>query len=162
MGRRAKGIEVLEKAKKLMRKAKSAKEIRICQAVIFPLEGLTLKQTAEKLGRSVRWVSRNRSEFIASKGFPVKASPGGRHNYNMSKEDEVKFLNQLQEQAQKGMLVTATQIHIELEKYLGRHVPRSSVYNLLHRNNWRKVVPNKRHVKTDKAKQYEWKKNSPK
>ena len=128
MGRRAKGIEVLEKAKKLMRKAKSAKEIRICQAVIFPLEGLTLKQTAEKLGRSVRWVSRNRSEFIASKGFPVKA----------------------------------TQIHIELEKYLGRHVPRSSVYNLLHRNNWRKVVPNKRHVKTDKAKQYEWKKNSPK
>ena len=146
MGRRAKGIEVLEKAKKLMRKAKSAKEIRICQAVIFPLEGLTLKQTAEKLGCNVRWVSRNRSEFIASKGFPVKAS----------------FLNQLQEQAQKGMLVTATQIHIELEKYLGRHVPRSSVYNLLHRNNWRKVVPNKRHVKTDKAKQYEWKKNSPK
>jgi hypothetical protein len=33
-----------------------------------------------------------------------------------------------------------------------------SVYNLLHRHDWRKLVPNKRHVKADPVAQEAWKK----
>lgn len=159
MGRHSRGIEVLGLAKELLESAKTANEIRICQAVIFPLEGFTLKQTAEKLGRSVRWVSRNRSAFISAKGLPIKASRGGRNHANMTKEEEKKFLASFTDEAKTGRVVTVTKIHIELEKCLGRHVPRSSVYNLLHRNNWRKISPNKRHNKTDVQVQEAWKKN---
>lgn len=159
MGRRSRGSEVLGLAKKLLESAKTADEIRICQSVIFPLEGFTLKQTAEKLGRSVRWVSRIRSAFISAKGFPIRPGSGGRHHENMTKEEEKNFLEHFTKEARTGVLVAATKIHVELEEYLGRHVPRSSVYNLLHRNGWRKISPNKRHEKTDVQVQETWKKN---
>lgn len=159
MGRRSKGIEVLDIAKNLLENAKTADEIRICQAVIFPLEGLTIEQTAAKLGRSTRWVSRNRGAFISAKGFPFRPGSGGRHNANMTEEEEKNFLNPFIEDAKAGQIVTAGQIHAELEKHLGRHVPQSSVYNLLRRNGWRKVSPNRRHEKGDVQAQRNWKKN---
>ena len=159
MGRRSKGIEVLDHARELLEKAKTANEIRICQAVIFPLEGLTLKQTAEKLGRSVKWVSHNRSAFIRTNGFPVRPGRGGRHHANMTKEEEREFLDSFTEEAKNGKLTAVTEIHIALEQHLGRHVPRSSIYNLLHRNNWRKISPDKHHNKADEKVQADWKKN---
>lgn len=159
MGRRSKGIEVLDIAKNLLENAKTANEIRICQAVIFPLEGLTIEQTATKLGRSTRWVSRNRGAFISAKGFPFRPGSGGRHNANMTEEEEKSFLNPFIESAKAGQIVTKAQIHVELEKHLGRHIPQSSVCNLLRRNGWRKVLPNKRHNKADVQAQKNWKKN---
>ena len=43
---------------------------------------------------------------------------------------------------------------------MGRKTALSSVYYLLHRNGWRKLAPDKRHVKTDVVAQEDWKKNS--
>jgi hypothetical protein len=40
---------------------------------------------------------------------------------------------------------------------LGRKVALSSVYNLLHRNNWRKLSPDKKHPQSEPAEE-EWKK----
>ncbi len=49
-----------------------------------------------------------------------------------------------------------------LDKRLGRDVALASAYNLLHRHNYRKLVPDKRHPQSDPVAQQEWKKNSPK
>ena len=48
-----------------------------------------------------------------------------------------------------------------LEARLGRAVALSSVYRLLQRHDWRKLVPDKRDPQGDGAAQEEWKKNSP-
>ena len=45
-----------------------------------------------------------------------------------------------------------------LDAHLGRAVALSSVYNVLHRHNWRKLAPDKRHVKADREAQAGWKK----
>ena len=50
------------------------------------------------------------------------------------------------------------QIKAALDKCLGRTVALSSAYNLLHRYNWRKLVPGKRHPKSDSMTQEERKK----
>ena len=47
-----------------------------------------------------------------------------------------------------------------LDAHLGRTVPLSTVYNLLHRHNWRKLAPDKRHVRADAGTQVDWEKNS--
>ena len=52
------------------------------------------------------------------------------------------------------------QIKAALDERLGRPVGLSSVYNLLHRHNWRKLVPDKRHPQSEPLAQEEWKKNS--
>ena len=162
MAPKAKGLSVLEIAKDLMAKAITANELRICQAVIFPLEyGMTTKQTASCIGRSVGWTTRNRNIFINAGGFVEKTRPGGRKRANMTIEEEIDFLGPFLEKARVGGILVAGDIHRALEGRLGRKVALASAYNLLHRHNWRKLAPDKRHVNTDLEAQANWKKNSP-
>ncbi len=56
----------------------------------------------------------------------------------------------------------AAQRENALGQRLGRKVALASAYNLLHRHNWRKLAPDKRHPQSDAAAQDEWKKNFPK
>ena len=59
MARPARGREVLEKAQKLLAKAIKADDLRILQAVVFPLaNGMSTHETAQAIGRSPRWVTR--------------------------------------------------------------------------------------------------------
>ena len=163
MSRPALGIEVLEKAKELLATAKTANEIRICQAVIFPLEGMSIETTAATIGRSTSWVAHKRADFIAYKGFPPPppaSRKGMRIHANMTLEEETKFLEPFIEKAKVGRIIVVSEIHHALEIQLGRHVGLSSVYELLHRHNWRKLVPDKRHAKADVQAQEEFKKKS--
>jgi len=78
----------------------------------------------------------------------------------MSKEEEVAFLAPFLNKAVQDGILVAGEIKRALNVYLGREVPLSSVYNLLHRHNWRKLAPDKRRRKADVEAQAEWKKNS--
>jgi hypothetical protein len=65
------------------------------------------------------------------------------------------------DQAAKGGILVVSQIKPALEKALGRPMALSSAYNVLHRNGWRKLAPDKRHPQSDPTAQEAWKKNSP-
>jgi len=65
-------------------------------------------------------------------------------------------------QASEGGILVVGQIKPVLEEALGRPMSLSAAYTLLHRHNWRKLVPDKRHPQSDPDAQEEWKKNSPK
>jgi transposase len=161
MARPARGKEALEVAKKFLETAQTANELRICQAVIFPLElKMTTAETAACIGRSVTWTTRNRNAFIKQSGFPVKPGPGGRKRENMSPEEEKEFLKPFFDKARTGGILIVGEIHQALEKKLGRKAALASAYNLLHRNGWRKLAPDKRHVDADAEVQANWKKNS--
>ena len=163
MARPSRGQEVLTEAKECLKKAKTAEELRKAQAVVLPLElGLTLQQTAAVIGKSVRMTSQMRSEFIHNgcSRHVGKLSWGGRRRQNMLHEEETAFLAPFLEEAKRGGILIVGQIKQELEKHLGRSVALASVYNLLHRNGWRKLAPDKRNPKSDVEAQEEWKKNS--
>jgi transposase len=161
MARPAKGQEALAIAKKILEKAQTANELRICQAVVFPLElKMTTAETAACIGRSVTWTTRNRNAFIKNCGFPIKSRPGGRKRENMSRAEEKEFLEPFFDKARVGGILIAGEIHRALEERLGRKVALASAYNLLHRNGWRKLAPDKRHVEANTEAQENWKKNS--
>jgi len=80
----------------------------------------------------------------------------------MSLEEEREFLAPFLEQAATGGVLVVGQIKVALDKRLGRKVALASAYNLLHRHDWRKLAPDKRHPQSDPQAQEEWKKNSPK
>ncbi|MDR3332012.1 MAG: winged helix-turn-helix domain-containing protein [Synergistaceae bacterium] len=150
MARTARGLSVLETAKALLSKVTTANELRICQAVIYPIEyGMSTEQTASCIGRSAGWTTKNRNAFIKAGGFVKKERPGGRKRANMSIEEEKAFLEPFLEQARVGGILVVGNIHKALEEHLGRKIALASAYNLLHRHNWRKLAPNKRHVDTD-------------
>lgn len=163
MARTARGQEVLVAAREALKQAHTVAELRQAQAVILPLEfGFSLEQVAMVTGISKGWVCQLRNRFIRLAGAPDldKRKPGGRRHENMSREEEAAFLAPFFEKAAQGGILVVREIKQALDAHLGRTVPLSTVYNLLHRHNWRKLAPDKRHVRADAGIQAEWKKNS--
>jgi transposase len=160
MARPARGKEILDKARQLLTKVKDANEIRILQAVVFPLvNGMSTQETARAIGRSPRWVTSARNEFIHNGGILKKDSKKTRNRAHMTKDEEEAFLSSFIEKARGGGLLVVSEIHKALEQHLGRKVALATAYNLLHRNGWRKSTPEKRHVQADLQAQEDWKKN---
>jgi transposase len=163
MARPAKGREFLAAAKESLAKAKTAEQLRQAQALILPLEyGFSIKQVADVTGISRGWACQLRTRFIRHGGKPAKAENqrGGRRRENMSREEETAFLAPFLDKASKGGILVVSEIKQALDAQLGRKVALASVYNLLHRHNWRKLAPDKRHPQADPEIQEEWKKNS--
>lgn len=163
MARPATGREVLSKAKEALAKARTIEELREAQAVILPLEhGFSMEQVAVALGISKSWACKLRRHFISSGGVRLETKPkrGGRRRENMTKEEETAFLAPFFENAARSGILTVSEIKQALDERLGRTTALASTYNLLHRHNWRKLVPDKRHPKSDVVAQEEWKKNS--
>jgi transposase len=160
MARLPGGHEVLEEAMESLAKAKGADELRTLQAVVFPLSyGMSTEETAQAVGRSERWVSKARGAFIRSGGMPDKPPRTARNRANLTAEEEKEFLAPFFEEAMKGGMLVATEVHEALERHLGRNVCLATAYNLLHRNGWRKLVPDKCHVSADARAQEDFKKN---
>ena len=65
------------------------------------------------------------------------------------------------ERAYAGAILVVGQIKHDLDEALGRPMSLSSAYTLLHRHNWRKLAPDKRHPQSDHEAQEEWKKTPP-
>jgi len=164
MARKARGRDLLEQAKGYLSKAKTAEELREAQAFVMPLEfGLSMEQTARAIGVSTGWACQLRNRFIREGGIPRKDKPlrGGRRRANMNIEEEEAFLAPFFDKAKAGGVLVVSEIKQALDQRLGRNVALASAYNLLHRHDWRKLAPDKRHPKSDPNVQENWKKNSP-
>lgn len=82
---------------------------------------------------------------------------GGRKRELMSKEKEVKILEEIKNDASAGLVVTAKVIWKTVENKLVKAISRSYIYELLKRNKWRKVAPRPRNPKTSKEIQDDFK-----
>lgn len=74
---------------------------------------------------------------------------GGRRWANLSEADERAALAGLRPRARAGRLVTIHDVRAAVEAHVGHSVSDSSLYDLLHRYKWRKIVPRPRHVRAD-------------
>jgi transposase len=162
MARPVGGQEVMELAQSLLAKASKIEELRTLQAVVFPIMyGMSTQETAQAIGRSPRWTTSARNEFIRNAGFAKKSLKKIRNRAYMTEDEEKTFLAPFFESARRGGILVANVIHSALEQHLGHKVARASAYNLLHRHGWRKLAPDKRNVAADVQAQEDWKKNSP-
>ena len=166
MSRPASGDEaVLMNAHQVITSARTVEQLRQAQAVVLPLAyGLSLADTAQVLGLTSGWVCQLRRRFMRGQmaGSPGAPTAGGRRRQNMTVQEERAFLAPFFEQAATGGVLVVGPIKAALDKRLGRKVALASAYNLLHRDGWRKLAPDKRHPQSDPVAQEAWKKNSPK
>lgn len=88
---------------------------------------------------------------------------GKRHNHGnryMTREEENTFLSQFKRQAENGHVIEVSAIHKAYEKAVGHPVTKNAIYYLLHRHNWRKVMPRGKHPKKASEEEIEaYKKN---
>lgn len=83
---------------------------------------------------------------------------GGRRRQYLTLEEEKEFLAPFFAQAQAGEIATAGQIWRAFEKRVGQEVDDSTIYRLLNRHGWRKLMPRPRHPKANPQAQEQFKK----
>lgn len=73
------------------------------------------------------------------------AGKGGRRREYMTREQEKHFLLPFFTRAQTGEIATIADIHQAFEVILAHEVDESTIYRLLDRHGWRKLMPRPRH-----------------
>lgn len=155
--------EVLQKAMEAARKAKTADDLRAAQAVIFPgLFGMKDRDVAELLGRSRGSVIRMRKAFSQQHSGKELADRnwGGRRYGYMSVDQERQFLSRFLDQASLGGAVNAGEIKRAFEALVGHKVAKTTIYRMLDRHGWRKIMPRPHHPKSDAKAQKGFKKTA--
>ncbi len=83
---------------------------------------------------------------------------GGRRHQYLTLEEEAQFLAPFFARAEEGLLTTTAEIWRAFEARVGHHVDDSTIYRLLDRHGWRKLMPRPRHPKADPHVQEQFKK----
>lgn len=135
---------------------------RIQCVLIRATLGSSAAQIAQLLGWSTASVHVMHSRW-AREGdaiFDLRGR-GGRHHQYLSVEQERALLAPFEQRAAAGGMLTVSEIQQAYRERTGRAVAPSTVYRLLDRHGWRKVVPRPRHPKVDPAAQAAFKKTAP-
>ena len=165
MARPASGSEHIEAARKLLKTARTADELRLAQSVLLPLElGLSIEQTARAIGRSSGATCTMRTRFGKVAGGLMAAPRSKRQLRNRANADlqrERQILDEVLAHAANGGVVVIPRIKPAIEAKLGKTLALSSVYRMLARQGWRKLAPDTQHPQGDPQAREDWKKNSP-
>lgn len=149
-------------AERLKRASTHAEYQRIQCVLIRATLGSSASQIAQLLGWSTATVHVIHSRW-AKEGDAIfdLRSRGGRRHQHLSVEQEQELLAPFVARAKAGGMLTVTEIQQAYQQQIGKKVAPSTVYRLLDRHGWRKVVPRPRHPKTDVAAQAAFKKTPP-
>ena len=83
---------------------------------------------------------------------------GGRRHQYLTWEEEEQFLAPFFARAEAGEIATVRQIWQAFEAKVGHQVDDSTIYRLLDRHGWRKLMPRSRHPQADPQVQEQFKK----
>ena len=145
-------IEIIEKA---LKRTSGVPEMRRLQCVLMGAQGSFSHDIAPIVSLSD---TRVRQVWALYKSEGLEALLGenrGRYRsraYLTHKEEE-DLLKPFFEKAIDGELLTIRDIYVAYEEKIKKKVYPSVVYDMLHRHNWRKVVPRPAHPKQDKESQ---------
>ena len=143
-----------------LKKAEGKPEFQRIQCILLRV---TLQTSAKDIAQVVRWTTgtvRVMQSHFAKRGdaFFDIAQRGGRRRQNLTLEEEAVFLQPFFERAKTGGILVAAEIRKAYEARIGRKVAESTIYRLLARHEWRKIIPRPRHPKADLAAQAAFKK----
>jgi len=153
----------VERLAERLKKADSHSEYQRIQCVLIRATlGSSAAEIAQLLGWSTATVHVMHSRW-AKEGEAIFAvgSRGGRRHQHLTQEQEKALLVPFVERAEAGGMLTVADIQQAYRERTGKAVARSTVYRLLARHGWRKVMPRPRHPKANVAAQAAFKKTPP-
>ena len=141
--------------------ALSAREHARVMCIRLLALGWEAQDVAEAVGLSRSSVYRRKAEFL-SEGADVLSTDGwgGRRKGILSEAEEAEFVAHFEDAARGGRLVTAAVMLGELARRCGKPASASTLYRILARHGWRKVVPRPRHPDADPKRQEAFKETS--
>jgi len=150
----------LESLAKGLKQAKTKAEFQSVQCLWLRASlRLSANQVATALGWHPNSVRKLQARYFKEgKAALKRGGKGGRYFQNLTREEERQLLQEFLAQSERGGILEVSRVKAAYEQAVGRKVPKSTVYRMLARHGWRKVVPRPRHPKSDAATQAEFKK----
>jgi len=162
MPKRKKICENIEEIEKAMEDTKEVNEYRKLQCIY--LGDTKAEMSTEEIGKITLYskssVIRIQTKFRKEGMKSIKETRGGRQRAYMSLEEEENFLSEFDEISANGELCEASRIKIAFEEKAGNRVAESTIYRMMARHKFRKIVPYQRHKKGNKEEQESFKKTS--
>ena len=129
------------------------------QMVLLRESGMTQPLIAAAMGVSLSTVNRAHMAYDHGGIKALKPKPsGGRKRENMTLEEEKILLARFAKAAGAGEILNIHDLKAAYEKAIGHETSKSTIYNLLGRHGWRKLMPRPFHPKRDIAAQDAFKK----
>lgn len=129
------------------------------QMVLLRESGMIQPAIAEAMGVSLSTVNRAHMAYDHCGLEALKSKPsGGRKRENMTLGGEKILLARFAKAAGAGEMLNIHDLKAAYEKAIGHATSNSTVYNLLVRHGWRKLMPRPFHPKHDIAAQNAFKK----
>jgi transposase len=129
------------------------------QMVLLRESGMTQRSIAEAMGVSLSTVNRAHMAFDHGGIQALKPKPiGGRQRENMTLAEEKALLRRFAKAAGAGEMLNIHELKTAYQAAIGHATNNSTIYNLLARHGWRKLMPRPFHSKRDLAAQHAFKK----
>ena len=142
----------------LRQKIAAAHRQRI-QMLLLRESGMTQPVIAAALGVSLSTVNRAHMAYDGGGLQGLKPKPiGGRQRENMTLAKEKALLARFAKAAGAGEMLNIHDLKAAYEQAIGHRTSNSTVYNLLVRHGWRKLMPRPFHPQRDLAAQNDFKK----
>ena len=131
------------------------------QMVLLRESGMAQPAIAAAMGVSLSTVNRAHMAYDHGGIKALKPRPnGGRLRENMTVAEEKALLARFAKAAGAGEMLNIHDLKAAYEQAIGHPTSNSTVYNLLHRHGWRKLMPRPFHPKRDLAAQNAFKKTA--
>jgi transposase len=122
---------------------------------------MTQPAIAEAMGVSLSTVNRAHMAYDARGIKALKPKPiGGRQRENMTLAQEKALLARFAKKAGAGEMLNIHNLKAAYEKAIGHETSDSTIYNVLARHGWRKLMPRPYHPQRDLAAQQDFKKTA--
>lgn len=146
-----------------LKQASSHSEYQRIQCVLIRATlGSSAAEIAQLLGWSTATVHVMHSRWAKEGEAIFEVRPrGGRRHQHLTAQQEHELLAPFVQRAEAGGMLTVAELQRAYRERVGKEVARSTIYRLLERHGWRKVVPRPRHPKADVAAQAGFKKTAP-
>jgi transposase len=129
------------------------------QMVLLRESRMTQPAIAAAMGVSLSTVNRAHMAFDHGGIKALKPKPiGGRQRENMTLAQEKALMARFAKAAGAGEMLNIHELKAAYEKAIGHETSNSTIYNLLARHGWRKLMPRPFHPQRDLAAQHDFKK----
>jgi transposase len=131
------------------------------QMVLLRESGMTQPAIAAAMGVSLSTVNRAHMAYDHGGIKALKPKPsGGRRRENMTVAEENALLARFAKAAGAGEMLNIHDLKAAYEQAIGHQTSNSTIYNLLARHGWRKLMPRPFHPQRDLAAQNAFKKTA--
>jgi transposase len=129
------------------RKNKDKRAEKRLHALELRASGKSASEAAEAVGFHAAYITQLTAKYRKGGIEAIAGNHYGGNRKNMTRQEESALLEPFRQKAKDGQIVEVSEIKAAYEQAVGHTIGGSQIYRVLHRNNWRKVMPRSKHPK---------------